>query len=148
MSQLIIEIYGSKIFNRTIWVPVIKVFDDYVLYKKRNFFKVKEISIYYKQISQVKLHTGLFFADLEIGLVGNDTSSIRVRFAPKDKAKKTQRIIDQKVHLTLAHSQDLSLKNSIKITEKSIARLQELLNKQKISKKEFNQKKKDILDLY
>ena len=148
MSNLIIEVTGNKTFNRTYWVPSILVYDDYILYRNRKFFSVNEISIPYKQVAQVKLLTGLFFADLEIFVTGNDHRSVKIRFAKKSIGKKAKKIIDNKIHLAHMGHNDKNENLTIKNTERALARLQELLEKDKISKKEFNQKKKDILNNY
>ena len=147
MSNLIIQVTGNKTFNRTYWVPSLLIYDDYILYKNRVFFSVNEISVPYKQVSQVKLLTGLFFADLEIGITGHDTNIIKIRFAPKKVAKRAKRLIDQKIHMFSTNNFKQENNHDIRNTERGLARLQELLEKNKITKKEYQSKKKDILNL-
>jgi len=148
MSHLLTKIKGSNFFNRTMWEPHIMVYDNYILYKKRNWFVVKEITISYKQIAQVNLYVGLFFATLEIVIVGTDSHTVRVKFAPKEQTKRAKRIIDQKVHSVHSKDERLNEDAGVKSLEKSITRLTELLDRKKITKKEFEKKRKELVSGY
>lgn len=132
--------------NKTMWEPSLIVYDDFIVYRRRHWFVLKEVTISYKQIAQVNLSTGLLFSELEIVITGNDTRTVRVRYAPKDLTKKTKKIIDQKVHMYHHQDDKRELENGVKNLEKSLGRLNELLAKGKITKKEFELRKKDLLN--
>lgn len=148
MSHLLIKIIGNLFMNQTLWEPSISVYDDYILYRRRNWFVVREITIPYKQVAQVDLTRGIFFSEFEIAISGNETRTLKVNYVINKDALKAKKIIDQKVHMI--HNQDEKLNSNVgvKNLEKSLARLTELLEKKKINKKEFEKKRKELLNLY
>ena len=148
MSTLLLKISGSKTFNRTIFAPYIFVFDDILLYRKRKLFSVTEITVAYSHIAEVNLKRGIFFAALEIHSTAQKI--IVVRYLNKDLASHAKKIIDQKIHFAHAkhrpESEVTAHQNQVSEMEKSLNRLNELYNKGKISEKEFNSSRKQILE--
>ena len=145
MSNLLLELVGSPTFNATIWPPHLFVFDDLLIYRKRNFLIVKEITISYNQIARVTLTRSLLFAHIEIETTGSD--NIKVRFISKSKGTQAKAIIDQKIfrsHAKHAQTPDTD-KTAVATFEKSLLRLKELLSKGAISQKEFDKKKNVLL---
>jgi len=145
MSILLIELIGNPEFNATIWPPHIYVYDDLIIYKKRNWFRLREITISYNQIARVTLTRGIFFSHLELETTGDD--NIVVKYISKSKARYAKTIIDQKIYKSHAKHATVPDKNEGEVYayEKSINRLNELLNTGRISKKEFEGKRKELL---
>ena len=148
MSHLLIKVVGNLFMNQTLWEPSLSVFDDFIVYRRRNWFVVREITIPYKQIAQVDLTIGIFFSEIEIAISGNETRTLKVNYVVNKEALRAKKIIDQKVHLV--HSQDEKLNTNVQVKsfEKSLARLTELYEKKKISKKEFEKKRKELINIY
>jgi len=146
MSHLLTKIRGNRIFYRSIWVPQLYIYSDSVTYKRRKWFVVKEMTISYTQIAQVNLSLGIIFAELEIITTSNDTHTILVKYTPKKETKRAKKIIDQKVHAL--HEKEEKESKEVKDFEKSLARLKMLLEKQRITKKEFDKKRKELLSRY
>ena len=123
MSTLLLELAGNLTFNRTIWPPHLLVFDDLLIYKKRSWFLVREITISYNQIARVTLLKNLLFADLEVETTGAD--NIKLRFLSKKKASYAKTIIDQKIFRSHAKHVTAADPNDTKVStfEKSINRL-------------------------
>lgn len=145
MSILLLELTGNPTCNRTVWPPHLSVYDDLLIYKKRSWFIVREITISYNQIARVTLTKGIFFATLEIETTGTD--NIRIKFILKGKASQAKSIIDQKIYRSHAKHAPAPDKESGEVVsyEKSLSRLKELLNKERISQREFNKKKDELL---
>lgn len=146
MSHLLIKVVGNLFMNQTLWEPSLSVFDDFIVYRRRNWFVVREITIPYKQIAQVDLTIGIFFSEIEIAISGNETRTLKVNYVINKDALRAKKIIDQKVHLV--HSQDEKLNTNVQVKsfEKSLARLTELLEKKKITKKEYEKRRKEIIN--
>ncbi len=145
MSILLMKLRGNPTFNRTIWPPTLSVYDDLLTYRKRSWFVVKEMTISYNQIAQATLHSRIFFSHLEIVTTGTD--DIVVKFVNKKMAAKTKRILDQKLyhaHSKLHHDAELD-PSKMNLYEKGLNRYRELLNRGKITKKEYERKKRDLL---
>ncbi|KKS15978.1 MAG: hypothetical protein UU77_C0040G0003 [candidate division WWE3 bacterium GW2011_GWC1_41_7] len=145
MSTLLLELAGNRELNRTMWPPRLLVYDDLLVYRKRRFFRINEITIAYAHIAQVFLVRGIFFASLEI-----DTSAgqnVKIKYIPKKIAIKAKTIIDRKIYNSLAkHKSDpVTTISHPEAFEKSLNRLRELLSKGKITKREFEQRKSHLL---
>jgi len=145
MSTLLIELRGSPEFNRTIWPPHVYVYDDLIIYKKRSWFKLREITISYNQIARVTLTRGIFFSHLELETTGAD--NIVVRYISKAKGKYAKTIIDQKIYRSHAKHATAPDKGESEVSsyEKSVNRLNELLSTEKITKKEFENRRRELL---
>lgn len=145
MSTLLIELKGSPEFNRTVWPPHLYIYDDLIIYKKRNWFKLREITISYNQIARVTLTKSLFFAFMELETTGSD--NIIVKFVSKSKGADAKTIIDQKIYRSHAKHVMAPDKNESEVQsyEKSVNRLKELLNTEKISKSEFEKRRNELL---
>jgi hypothetical protein len=131
--------------NRTMWPPFLYIYDDLLIYRKRNWFRVREATISYNQVSGVETTHGIFFAKIEIYSTGIE--NIIIKFVYKNEAKQAKRIIDQKIFHSHAKHQTTPAANidSTKNYEHGVNRLKELLAKRMITEKEFEARRKDLL---
>ena len=145
MSTLLMHLHGSRELNHTIWPPNLYIYDDLLIYKKRRWLRMNEVTISYSHIVRVDLDKGLFFANLNI--VTSADESVLIKFILRAKAAKAKKIIDQKIYGALAKHKvegDPDIAGSQNY-EKSLNRLHELLNRGRISKGEFTRKRADLL---
>lgn len=145
MSNLLLKLVGNPTMNRTIFPPQIYLYDDVMIYRKRSLFKIREITIAYSHIAQVKLIRGILFAGLEI--IDNGVDNIVVNYVSKTQAARAKKIIDQKIHYAHAkeHPDVQIAPSNLPNAEKSLTRLRELLNKGVISQREYNSRKDKYL---
>lgn len=149
MSTLLLELEGNWEFNHTIFPPRILVYDDLLIYRKRRFLKLNEVTISYSHIVRVNLIRGIIFASLEI--VTSADENVIVKYIPKDKAIRAKKIIDQKIYGALAkHKTDISSQHGSENREavefeKSLHRINELRAKDRITQKEYKHKKAELL---
>lgn len=149
MSTLLLHIAGSRIYNLTLFRPHLYLYDDRLVYKKRHILTHDEFSIPYTHIAQVNLINFIYlFAHVEIATTG--MRFIKVHWVFKKKARRAKKIIDEKIHQ--AHRKDQHLPDDskdkgiyVKDFEMSLKRLQELLSTGKITQREFNKKRKELL---
>ncbi|KKS07571.1 hypothetical protein A3K01_00205 [candidate division WWE3 bacterium RIFOXYD1_FULL_43_17] len=145
MSILLLKLRGNPTLNRTIWPPELYIYDDLLTYRKRKWFVVREVTISYNQIAQATLHHSLLFAHLEIVTTGTD--DLIVKYMGKKTGVRAKKILDQKLYH--AHSklhQEGEVDHSkMNVYEKGLNRYRELLNRGKITKKEYEKKKRDLL---
>lgn len=145
MSTLILEIEGNRMLNRVLFAPKLIIYDDILVYKTRGIIRVNEITLSYNHIAQVNLKRGLFFASLEI--VNNGAENVLMRYILKDQAIKAKKSIDQKIYH--AHAKEKLFDNQPSVDmhnlEKSLNRYKELMSMGKISKKEFEKKRQELL---
>ena|SRR3972149_5845911 len=146
MSNLLLELQGNNVINRTIFPHKLYLYDDILLYKKRRFLRVKEVTIAYSHIAQVNLLRGIMFATMEI--VSTGAENIKVRGVRKDLATRAKKIIDQKMFMEHAkHKPDHSQNpNELLKYEKSMQRLKELFIRGRLSKREYNERRKELLE--
>lgn len=144
MSTLLLKLQGNKTLNRTIWPATIHVYDDLIIYSKRSWFVVKEVTISYNQIAQIILNKGILFATIELETPSPE--NIIVKWLPRTAAITAKKIIDQKIyHSHAKHNPDAGHdKSGLKTYEKSLSRLKELVAKGQMTEKEY-EKKKDAL---
>ena len=145
MSTLLLTLRGNMELNRTVWPPYLYIYDDLLMYRKRNWFVVKETTISYNQISQVNLIKGIFFAEIEIITTGTD--DIRVRWVSKTKASQAKKIIDKKLFYAHAkhHPEQKNMGENVGDYEKSLNRLRELVERGRISERDYNKKSHELL---
>lgn len=145
MSVLLLELIGNPEFNKTIWPPHVFVYDDLLIYKKRSWFRVREITISYNQIARVTLIRGILFSHLELETTGTD--NIIIKYISKSKGKYAKTIIDQKIYRSHAKHVTSPDKSETEVSsyEKSINRLNELVNTGRLSQREFEKKRKELL---
>ncbi len=159
MPHQLMEIEASRTMNKTMFAHRLHIFDNKMVYHARSYFvKITEVTISYNHVSQVYLTKGLFFATLEIINTGG-TKDIIIKYVPKKKAEQAKRIIDSKIHnLTedpfskekTQSNSNLTKKRShaeleLNSVEMALSRLEELLLRNRISKKEYEKKRKSIL---
>lgn len=145
--ELIIKIGGNKYVNHSFFRPYLYIYDDIMVYTKRkHVFWVDEITMPYNHIAQVNLHKGIIFSKLEIVLSGG-SNVVTVKGIWNRPAKRTKKIIDNKVYHThnKQNTHDESKLNVVESVERSLSRLKELHRKEKISKKEFEKRRAQIL---
>jgi|SRR3989344_3384730 len=145
MPNLLLKLVGSSTFNRTIFPPHLFLYDDVMIYRKRGFFKVREVTIAYSHIVQVNLVRGIFFARLEIVNTGVD--NIIVKYVSKAQAAKAKRVIDQKIYYSHAKEKSDQEMTPVNVHnfEKSLNRLKELVNKGLITQREYNIRREKYL---
>ena len=146
MTKLLLKIKGNRIFNRTIFAPNIYILDDLVTYRRRKWLTVREVSISYNQVAQVNLITGIIFSQLDI--ITTSTDNIEIKFIPKKEAKKAKKLLDRKVHIAhrSKHGSNLTEEHKeMQGLEKSFRRLEELFDKGRISKRDFEKRKRQLI---
>lgn len=145
MSNLLLTLKGIKSLNRTIWPPYLHVYDDLLIYKKRKWFVLREVTISYNQIAGVEVSQGLLFASIEVITTGIE--NIKLRFISKKKAKYAKKIIDQKIYHSHAKHQTAPTggSNTTNQYERGLNRLKEMLAKGMIDQKEFEKRKNEML---
>lgn len=137
-------LHGNRELNHTPWPPYLYVYDDLLVYRKRKFFRLKEVTMAYSHIVRIDLERGLFFATLNIFTHAHE--HITVKFIGKKDAIKAKKIIDQKIYSASKHKGEEEKVSSISLDyERSLGRLNELLNRGKLTKKEYSRKKADLL---
>lgn len=119
-----------------------------MIYKKRRkIFFVDEITMPYNHVAQFNAHKGIIFTKYEIIMSGGNNVVV-VKGLWNRPAKRAKKIIDNKVYQ--AHNKDHNNNNDSRpIMDKielSLSRLKELHRKEQIGKKEFEKRKKKILD--
>lgn len=146
MSNQLLEIKANKLLNRTIFPHKLKIYDDVMVFWKRGIIRIHEVTISYNQISQVYLSRGLIFGSLEI-INSGGVENIIIKHVPKKQAIKAKNIIDQKIYHVHAKEENKEEKDvaGVHEFEKSVNRLKELLNRGKISKREYERKRKQML---
>lgn len=148
MATLLLKLSGSKTFNRTFFAPHLFVYNDMLLYRKRSFFKVNEITIAYSHIAEVNLLKGIFFARIEINTTAQ--KPIIIKYANKEQSVRAKKIIDQKIYSAHAkhkpENEPANVQNEVHGMEKSLNRLTELHNRGKINNKEHDSMRKKLLE--
>lgn len=131
--------------NRTIWPPYLYIYDDLLIFKKRRWFKLREVTVSYNQISGIEVTQGILFSELDVITTGIE--NIKLRYISKKGAKQAKKIIDQKIYHSHAKHQSVAPSNidSTKNYELSLNRLNELLAKGLITEKDFEKKRKELL---
>jgi len=145
MSTLLVTLKGNRLFNKTLFSPRLFVHDDLLMYRKRRWFMVRDMTISYNQVARFTLAKGIFFAHIDIITTGGD--EMEINYVSKKDASQAKAIVDQKIYH--AHAKhNISTQDSrgdIGSFEKTMNRLKELLNRGKISEKEYEKKKKELL---
>lgn len=159
MAHELLEIEASRTMNKTMFHHKLHIYENKMVYRAREkFIRVIEITISYNHVAQVYLTKGIYFATLEIINTGG-VKDIIIKYVPKSKAEQAKRIIDSKIHMLkkdpfqsdTQEIKSLSGKNSkhreveVEPVEQALSRLDELLIRRKISKKEYDKKRKSIL---
>ena len=159
MPHQLIEIEANRTMNKTVFAHKLHIYDNKMVYRARQYgFKVTEVTISYTHVAQVYLTKGIFFATLEIINTGG-TKDIIIKYVPKRKAEQAKRIIDSKIHnikedpfsKEKAGPQPLTVKKSLSPelqldeVEIALSRLEELFLRNRISKKEYEKKRKSVL---
>lgn len=145
MSTLLVTLKGNRLFNRTLFKPRLYVHDDLLIYKKRKWFVAREMTISYTQVARFTLAKGIFFGHIDIISTGGD--EIEIKFVNKKDASHAKGIVDQKIyHSHAKHNiSKQEVVGNIGSLEMTMNRLKELLTRGKITEKEYEKKKKDLL---
>ncbi len=148
MSNLIYQINTYRVRARTIFKSTLKIYDDYIVFRKRKWFTVTEITITYNHIAQANLIKGVFFSELQIINSGGSENAV-IKYVLNKPAVKAKKILDQKIYRYQATGGDKrkyeAKPHAVDTFEKSLARLHELVNKGKISEREFEKKKRELI---
>lgn len=147
MSTLLLTLKGNLTFNRTLFAPFIYLYDDLLIFKRRNWFVVNEITISYHHIGRVLLVRGILFNGLEIETTTAD--KILVKFLPKKDTVLAKKIIDQKIYHSHAKHQPTGsvteVKEELKSYEKALNRYKELLETGKMTEVEYEKKRQGLI---
>jgi hypothetical protein len=148
MPTLLLELKGNKYLNRTLFPPWLYVYDDILLYRKRRFIRVDEITLPYSHIVQVNLIQGLFWGTLEI--INTGVQNVTIKFVWKGKARKAKELIDDKIyHAHAKHKPGDSTKSgNMYEFERSLNRLEELKKRGRISRKEYKKRRATLMQKY
>ena len=150
-GRLLKKVGGNKYVNHSFFRPYLYVYDDMIVYtKRRKIFFVDEATLPYNQIARVNLHKGLFFSKFEIAASGGNHDLV-VKGIWNRPAKKLKKLIDDKIYHEhnkqhFKHEDEAHVMDNF---NKSLSRLQELYRTDRISKKDFEKRKKELLkDIY
>ncbi|KKU30803.1 MAG: hypothetical protein UX44_C0012G0013 [candidate division WWE3 bacterium GW2011_GWA1_46_21] len=148
MSNLLLKISGSRIRNKSIFAHQLFIYDDLMVFKKRGLIRKHEVSISYNHVSQIYLRRGLFYSDLEIINTGG-IESIFIRYVLNKPAEMAKKVIDRKIHFAHQRQKGITTvaddRNEVMKLERSLQRLEELLSKGRISKREYNSMRTGLL---
>lgn len=149
MSVLLLKVQGFRVYNFSFFAPRLYLYDDFIVYKRRKWLVVREMTISYNQIAQVNLHKILYLCHLQIKSTGTD--DIEVRFIYTPQAVKAKKIIDQKIHYShrfgfqTEKKEDRESDRHVREYEKSVNRLRELLHRGNISEGEYKRRRRHLL---
>lgn len=150
MRQLVMTLVGNRFINQSLFSPHLFMYDDLMIYRHRkHLVLLDEITINYNHIVNVNLHQGVFFSFFEIVMAGAH-EPVTIKGVPKKPARKAKNIMDQKIFQV--HNKHLTNKNDMKSAsreldsfEQSLQRLRELHTQGKISEREYNKKRSQLL---
>lgn len=150
MSTLIFKATAYFLRSKTIFPPSIEIYDDFMKYRNTHwFFWHDEITVTYNHIAQVNIRKGIFFGDIELVNTGG-VENIIVKHLFRWDAVKAKAIIEQKLY---AAHQKPNRKTTKKTTsdkihelEHGISRLRELQHRGRISRGEYNKRRKKLLE--
>lgn len=146
MSNLLLKIQGNPLYNLTIFPPRLYLYDDILIYRKRHYLVVEEVTLSYSHIVQVNLMRGIFLSTLEI--INTGVKNIKIKYIYSWEAAMAKKLIDQKIYFSLAKEKPKESQHyaqEIHNYEKSLNRLKELMSSGRITRGEFEQKRKEIL---
>lgn len=147
-KHLILHVRGNKYVNHSFFRPNLYIYSDVMIYKKRKkLIKVDEVTMPYNHVAQFNLHKGFLFSTMEIIMSGGNNVVV-VKGIWNRQAKKAKKIIDEKVyHSHNKHPGESEFNAPIMDNiEKSLTRLRELVHMDRISEKEFEKRKKKIIN--
>lgn len=148
MTNLILKINGNKYVNHSFFRPFLYIYDDKIIYTKRHhIFKVDEVTMSFEHIARVSIHRGILFSKIEIMTSGGE-GHVTMKGVWNKTAKKTKKLIEQKIfssHNKSHTSHNVSVQSDIHSFEKSLTRLRELLHRGKITQKEFDKRRNDLV---
>ena len=150
MSNLLYKVNKNRIRAHTIFKSSLAIYEDYMVFRDRHWLTVKETTITYKQIAQVNITTGIFFSTLHV-ISSGGFEETEVKYILNKQAVKAKKLVEQKLHRAHAPSkQRKSFKHKkehkVDKFEKSLNRLRELVNKGKLSEKEYEKRRKRLLE--
>lgn len=149
MSNIIYKVNKNRIRAHTIFRSTLTIYEDYIVFWNRFWLTTKEITITYKQIAQVNITKGIWFSRLHI-ISSGGYEEAEIKCVLNKKAIRAKRIIEQKLHRSHAPTKqrkEFKHKKIYKIDklEKSLNRLRELVNKGKLTEREYEKKRKKML---
>lgn len=149
MTSFLYEIHTNLLRACTIFPKSLKIYTDYVVFRKRSWFTVEEVTMTTSNIVQAHLKKGLFFSTLEVmNSSGADIAEIKHVWNPH--AIKAKQILDQKLYqMHTAGTNRGEVENTpheqLDSLEKTLNRMKELVARGKISQREFEQKRQKLL---
>ena len=149
MSNLILKVGMYRPRGYTIFPQTLGIYEDLIIFRKRRWFQVEEMTVTFNHIAQSNLKSGIFFSTIEIVTSGGgDNPSLK--YILNKPAKKAQKIIEQKIYRVHAAKEGkeefrAEPKTPINQMEKSLSRLRELNLRGKITDKEFEKRRKELV---
>ncbi len=144
------EVKLNRIRAHTIFPQSLRIYEDVLVFRKRKWFVVDEMTITYNHVAQANLKSGIWFATLQI-ITSGGFENPHIPHVLKKHAKKAKAVIDQKiyrVHDTGSSStSEFSSKKETHVDkfEKSLNRLNELLKRGQMSQKEYDLRRKRLI---
>lgn len=146
-KTLLKKVGGNKYANHSFFRPYLSVYEDMIVYTKRHhILLLDEITIPYAQIARVTLHKGVIFSKLEFAMAGGG-ESIFMKGVWNRPARKIKLLIDDKIYHEqnkqhFKHGTDRHIMEDI---NQSLGRLKELLATDRITEKEYEKQKRELL---
>ena len=150
-KTLLMKVGGNKYVNHSFFRPYLYAYDDMLIYTKRHhIFFVDEITIPYNQIAMVNHHKKLIFSKLEFVLAGAG-DSVTIKGIWNRPATRIKKLIDDKIYHehNKRHFKHENETHTMDNIDKTLHRFKELLENGRISEREYEKKKKELLsDMY
>lgn len=143
MSLLLYSLNANRTMNMEVFHRTLYIYDQYIIFKHRNWFRKFETTMPYNHVSKFFLTEGIFFSEVEIVAPGLK-ETIKLRYVPKNGARIAKFLIDEKTKVFGGKATSSDLENIDKI-EKYIGRLYELKKAKKISPKELYKRREIFL---
>ena len=149
MTSFIYQVNTNLLRACTIFPKSLKIYTDYVIFRNRHWFSVEEITVATSNIIQVHLKKGILFSALMImNSSGSDVAEIKHVWNPR--AVKAKQILDQKlyqIHTAVFDRKEFenAPHEQLDNFEKTLSRLKELVQRGKITQKEFEQRRQGML---
>ena len=148
MSNLLMEVKMNRIRGHNIFPQSLKIYEDMLVFKKRKWFIVDEMTVTFNHVAQSSLKAGIFFSTVEITTSGG-YANLFIPHIFKKHAKSCQKLIEQKIYRLHAKKskKDFQAKEDTELAriEKSLSRLRELQRKGSITQREFEKKRKNLI---
>lgn len=149
MTSFLYQVSTNRGRACTIFPKTLKIYTDYIAFRRRSWFNVTENTMTTSNIVQVVLKKGILFSTIEI-VNSSGIESVEIKHVWSPNAVKAKQILDQKLYQI--HTAGFDKKEhenapheQLDNFEKTLGRLKELLQRGKISEREFEEKRQRLL---